>query len=327
MAVEERGPDPRRARDASEFAALLRALKDASGLTFRELAQRAEAAGDVLPRSTIANMLARNSVPREELLAAFVRACGPGPDGVRDWLAVRAELAAHGHRTATGDAPAAPAGEPPAGALSGEPPTVPLPVPAAPRRRTRVLAAVVLAAAVLAAGVTAAVLVPDGGRGGDRDGDRVKGPANGPVAGREVRLRSVHSGFCFSEERGTDRGWLYQVPCGRETAPVFSLRPLGDETWRIATDHPDYGKGCTGVIDGAPDAGAPLQDQECGLRGRAEEFLIRPAGTPAEGYRIVPAHTRLCVGTEDRSAERGAKLVQMSCEGPDRGTVFSFDPV
>ncbi|MFB6819283.1 helix-turn-helix domain-containing protein [Streptomyces sp. NPDC056347] len=330
MTVEDRAPDPREAYSAPEFVALLQKLKDASGLTFRELAQRAESAGDVLPRSTIANMLARASVPREELLAAFVRACGLGPDRVRDWLAVRAELAAHGQRTATGEPP----GDAPAltGTLSSEPPAAPLPGPPAPRRRTRALTAAVVAAVVLAAaGVTAALLA----RGGDQDanddaakgGDRANGPVAGPVAGRTVRLRSVHSGLCFSEKRGTDQGWLYQVPCAQETIPSFSLLPLGDDLWRIVTDHPVYKKGCTGVIDGAPDTGAPLQDQECGLRGKAEEFLIQPVGSPAEGYRILPAHTRLCVGTEDRSTARGAKLVQTSCEGPDRGRLFSFDPV
>ncbi|MFD7067717.1 helix-turn-helix domain-containing protein [Streptomyces sp. NPDC059913] len=322
MAVEERAPDPREAHGAPEFVALLRALKDASGLTFRELAQRAEAAGEVLPRSTIANMLARNSVPREELLAAFVRACGLGPEGVRDWLDVRAELAARRPRTGAADpsdnAPSASVEDP--AALPAEPPTVPLPGPGAPRRRPRALVAAVVAAVVLAAaGITAALLVPDG--------DSPGGPVSGPVAGRTVQLRSVDSGLCFSEKRGTQLGWLYQVACGQETVPAFSLQPLGDDTWRIVTDHPDYGKGCTGVVDGAPDAGAPLQDQECGLRGRAEEFLIRPVGAPVQGYRIVPAHTRLCVGTEGRSTERGAKLVQTDCAGPDRGKVFSFDPV
>ncbi|WP_326655405.1 hypothetical protein [Streptomyces sp. NBC_01750] len=67
-------------------------LKDWSGLTYRELTARAEAAGDVLPRSTVANMLSRSTVPREELVAAFVRACGCGPGATESWLRVRKEL-------------------------------------------------------------------------------------------------------------------------------------------------------------------------------------------------------------------------------------------
>ncbi|MEU5976116.1 helix-turn-helix domain-containing protein [Streptomyces sp. NPDC047315] len=73
--------------------ARLHALKEWSGLTYRELAQRAGAVGDVLPRSTVANMLSRSTLPREELVVAFVRACGSGPDGIDSWLRVRKELA------------------------------------------------------------------------------------------------------------------------------------------------------------------------------------------------------------------------------------------
>ena len=70
----------------------MQALKDWSGLTYRELTARADAVGDVLPRSTVANMLSRTTVPREELVAAFVRACGCGPGATETWLRVRKEL-------------------------------------------------------------------------------------------------------------------------------------------------------------------------------------------------------------------------------------------
>ncbi|MGW0960395.1 helix-turn-helix domain-containing protein [Streptomyces gelaticus] len=327
MVVEGRAPDPCEARSAPEFIALLRVLKDASGLTFRELAQRADEVGDVLPRSTIANMLARTSVPREELLAAFVRACGCAPAQVDTWLAVRKELAVHGQRAgaeeASGTAAEATAGRFPEQSPenSSEPPTVPFPsTDRRPRYRTLLAAAgslVVLAAAVVAV----VLLVPD-------DEDRPESrPATGPVAGRTVQIRSVHSGLCLSEERGSDSGRLYQVPCEQETIPSFSLKPLDGGVWRIVTDHPDYDLGCTGVWDGMRDTGAGLQDQGCGDRGDAEKFLIEPVDRPVEGYRIRPAHTRLCVGAQGNSKERGAKLVQTSCDGADRGNLFSFDPV
>ncbi|GGT29930.1 hypothetical protein GCM10010271_37410 [Streptomyces kurssanovii] len=77
MDVAESGaPDPERVRDPAGFVAAMQALKDRSGLTYRELTSRAEAVGDVLPRSTVANMLGRTTLPREELVAAFVRAAG-----------------------------------------------------------------------------------------------------------------------------------------------------------------------------------------------------------------------------------------------------------
>ncbi|MEV0451736.1 helix-turn-helix transcriptional regulator [Streptomyces sp. NPDC050600] len=104
MTTGERAPDPREARNPAEFIARLQALKDRSGLTYRELSARAEATGDVLPRSTVANMLARTTVPREELLAAFVRACGVPPERAEGWETVRAELAARGRYGADGGA-------------------------------------------------------------------------------------------------------------------------------------------------------------------------------------------------------------------------------
>ncbi|MFD9599926.1 helix-turn-helix domain-containing protein [Streptomyces sp. NPDC059970] len=328
MVVEGRAPDPREARSAAEFIALLRVLKDASGLTFRELTLRADAVGDVLPRSTIANMLGRTSVPREELLAAFVRACGCGPTEIEDWLGVRKELAVHGQRAGAGDAgeeeagteeeageaPGAPAlrsPEPAAGPPAG-------PHPARGRFRTFLVAAVSLLV-LAAAAVTVALLVRD----------EQPGPSSvaGPVAGRTVQIRSVHSGLCLSEKRGTDSGRIYQVPCDEETIPAFSLRPLGDDVWRIVTDHPDFGLGCTGIWDGMREAGALMQDQECGKRGSAEAFWIEPQGHPVKGYRIRPAHTHLCVGAKAGSSKRDAEMVQMGCDGVDRGSLFSFDPV
>ncbi|WP_406013211.1 helix-turn-helix domain-containing protein [Streptomyces sp. NBC_00984] len=348
MVVEGGAPDPREARSAPEFIALLRVLKDASGLTLRELARRADAVGDVLPRSTIANMLGRTSVPREELLAAFVRACGCGPAEAANWLAVRKELTARGQRAEgggaggseagaqdSGTARDAPAGlspeEPPERSAEqtpeqpseqpSEPPTVPVPAPSpARRRRSRTVLAAVVSLVVLAAAVAVVLLV----QGDDRTGTA---PVTGPVAGRTVQIRSVHSGFCLSEHRSTDSGRLYQLPCDGHTIPSFSLRPLGDGVWRLVTDHPDYGKGCTGVWNGTREAGASMQDQTCGSRGAAEAFWIEPVGRPVEGYRIRPAHTHLCVGAEAGSSRRDAELVQMGCDGVDRGSLFSFDPV
>ncbi|MFG2625472.1 helix-turn-helix domain-containing protein [Streptomyces sp. NPDC048473] len=359
MVVEGRAPDPREARSAAELIALLRVLKDASGLTFRELTQRADAVGDVLPRSTIANMLGRTSVPREELLAAFVRACGCGPTEVENWLGVRKELAVHGQRAGGAgvagtqeaeEVPGAPAegapepsaepsagppaessagpsaepsAEPPAESSAGpaaEPPAESSAGPRPARRRFRtVLVAAVSLLVLAAAAVTVAFLV--------RDEQPGPAPVAGPVAGRTVQIRSVHSGLCLSEKRESDSGRLYQMPCGGETIPSFSLRPLGDDVWRIVTDHPDFGPGCTGVWNGTREAGASMQDQECGSRGSAEAFWIEPLGHPVKGYRIRPAHTHLCIGAEAGSSRRNTEVVQMGCDGVDRGSLFSFDPV
>lgn len=112
MTPGEHAPDPRGAGTPAEFLARLQALKDWSGLTYRELTARAEEHGDVLPRSTVANMLARPTLPREELLLTFVRACGVAPAALEDWRTARRDLARRGPH-APGDAPAGPPTSPP----------------------------------------------------------------------------------------------------------------------------------------------------------------------------------------------------------------------
>ncbi|NGN66525.1 hypothetical protein G5C51_21805 [Streptomyces sp. A7024] len=87
---------------AQEYVALLRELKTFSGLTYRELAVRAERAGDVLPRSTIAGLLGSSRLPRGEPVAALVRACGGGPEEVAAWLRAHQRLAGRAGRTGGG---------------------------------------------------------------------------------------------------------------------------------------------------------------------------------------------------------------------------------
>ncbi len=83
---------PNVAQDAAGFVELLQRLKEHSGLTYRELEERAARNGDVLARSTLADALRRKSLPRANVVAAFVRACG---DGQRTdaWLEARARIA------------------------------------------------------------------------------------------------------------------------------------------------------------------------------------------------------------------------------------------
>ncbi|MFC5958454.1 helix-turn-helix domain-containing protein [Streptomyces pratens] len=80
--------DPGAARTRAEYVALPRRLKKHSGLTFRRLEQRAAEHGDVLARSTVADILRRDTLPRAEVVAALVRACGAGQD-VAAWLEAR----------------------------------------------------------------------------------------------------------------------------------------------------------------------------------------------------------------------------------------------
>ncbi|MFI2437040.1 hypothetical protein [Streptomyces sp. NPDC018693] len=86
-------PDPTAARTPAEFIATMRQLRVWADLSYRQLERRAADAGDVLPRATISGVLARADLPREELLAAFVRACGGDAATIDAWLSARRRLA------------------------------------------------------------------------------------------------------------------------------------------------------------------------------------------------------------------------------------------
>ncbi|GGO23543.1 hypothetical protein GCM10011576_44030 [Micromonospora parathelypteridis] len=108
-------PRPDDAADPAEFVDLLRRLKDRSRLTYRQLEQRAASAGDVLARSTAADILRRSTLPRPEVVAAFVRACG-AEDQVEAWLQARHRLAAGAYAVTS------PADQPGDGTTSDRPP-------------------------------------------------------------------------------------------------------------------------------------------------------------------------------------------------------------
>lgn len=86
------GPDPKAARTPAEFVATMRQLRSWADLSYRQLERKANDTGDALPRATISGVLARQDLPREEVLIAFVRACG-GDAAVNTWLDARRQLA------------------------------------------------------------------------------------------------------------------------------------------------------------------------------------------------------------------------------------------
>lgn len=90
----QQAPDPHGATSPAEFVAAMRSLKEWSGLTYRQLQRQAAAVDHILPHSTIAAVLGRNTLPREELLNGFVRACGQDEATAVAWIAVRKRIAA-----------------------------------------------------------------------------------------------------------------------------------------------------------------------------------------------------------------------------------------
>ncbi|MFD9031857.1 RICIN domain-containing protein [Streptomyces sp. NPDC059567] len=308
--------------------AQLQALKDWSGLTYRDLSARAAALGDVLPRSTVANMLARSTVPREELLTSFVRACGVDPAALESWQTVRKELAARGVYEPYGTDATATDDE-----TSTLWPTAPAPAPdpadELPRPRSRtyrtLVGAVAFTGLVLAAVSVVVALVQEGdGDGGSRT---EKGIPIAPAAG-DIQIRVIGSDLCLNERRGGRSGQIHQRTCEGADVPRYSLMDLGAGTWRIVSDHPDYGPGCSGIPTGGRIADAAFEDSECGDPTRVERFRLEPHGSPVAGYRIVPVDSATagsCVTvTGDRTAE-WAKLAQAPCRPDAQGQLFSFD--
>ncbi|WP_170177566.1 LamG-like jellyroll fold domain-containing protein [Thermomonospora umbrina] len=87
-------PQPQVATTAAEYVGRLRALRAWAGLTYRQVERRAESAGHSLPHSTLASALGRDKLPREDLVVAFVRACGCDEEQTAAWVETRRRLAA-----------------------------------------------------------------------------------------------------------------------------------------------------------------------------------------------------------------------------------------
>ncbi|MFI1106062.1 RICIN domain-containing protein [Streptomyces melanogenes] len=101
------GPDPAAAHSPAQFVELMRQLRRWADLSYRQLERNATDSGGVLPRATISAALSRDELPRAELLAAYVRACGGDDDAVTAWLNARRRLSISGTTTP----PLTPAGE------------------------------------------------------------------------------------------------------------------------------------------------------------------------------------------------------------------------
>lgn len=320
-------PDPERAQNSAEFVAQMQALKEWSGLTYRELTAWADAAGDVLPRSTVANMLSRSTVPREELVAAFVRACGCGPGATETWLRVRKELTRRERQSL--EVPEYGLGDSEPGPGADEPPSAESPRRPWPARA--VLPSAVVALGVVALAVTLATRDSDDSNeqgkkprpGATKTEKQVTFLPPGPPRSGRLQIRAVHSGLCLAEDGGQN-GQLYQQPCASGTTPRFSLKQVGSG-WRIVTFHKKYGEGCTGVMEKSTEIGAPVEDQECGKRGPAEAFRFEPVGTPVRGYRLRPLHTDLCAGVEKAVTRPGAEIRQLACTEDAKGQLFAFE--
>ncbi|MEU3597718.1 hypothetical protein ABZ714_03120 [Streptomyces sp. NPDC006798] len=333
----QREMSPREARDAADFAALLRGLKEQSGLTYRGLEEAAARRGEVLPRSTCAAVLNGRGLPRAELLTVFVRVCGEG-DRVGEWLAARSRLAGQragraargqdgtgpgaggGPRTAVaGPGPLRDSGGPPGGGESrgGGP-------PGPSRRRISVLAG--LPAAALLAGLSVWLVGAS---------ERPRPPSDdGPVSAVAappdgyVRLRPLSAPeLCLTDGRVADRRHTplvaVQRPCDEVAPQSTTLESTGKDSYRVLWHHPDYGTGCLKALADGVGKGLLEPWDDC---ARASRFHIEPSGPPGDSGFVLRVPGRGCAGIRDGSGDEGTEAVMSRCTGSD-GQVFVIERV
>ncbi|MGW0390987.1 RICIN domain-containing protein [Streptomyces sp. NPDC003042] len=312
-------PDPGTARNAAEFAALLRELRRRSGLTYRELEKRAAQHGEVLARSTLAAALRHDLLPRPELLVAYLVACGQRHD-IGRWLSARARIAAVAPEETLARAPSEPPRQ--VGAAPGPNRS------AARRKRLRRPAAMVSLLVLVLGWIIAADQV--GERLGGAAVDATPG-APAPVAPGTYRIRSTDSGLCLSEPDGEDSGGRVQQSNCDGSVPTYLLEPAGGGQHLIRTLHPVFGRGCLGVAGGSVQDGTQLMHDYCGRRGTGERFRLEPSGAPQGGFRIRPVHTGACVTVPGGTRTPGARVLQLACAAgtpvPGSGQTFALDAV
>ncbi|WP_411134973.1 helix-turn-helix domain-containing protein [Streptomyces sp. C10] len=304
---------PAAAGDAVALVELMQQLKEQSGLTYRQLERRAAERGEVLARSTLADVLRRRTLPRAELLAVFLRACGCAEDEVGAWLAARQGIE---ERAAAGAGEPSSAGEPPdaeeppdAGARpdGGEEPggaAVPDTPRRSPYRSRRVLlsAAAALVALLLAVGIPLLT------------GDAAAPPeaaAKAPLPTGEVRIRPLRApGLCLTDGRVMRvrryRTVAVQRPCAEAVPPQTHLTAAGAGRHRIQWTHRDHGKGCLVLL------------RESGLEGLLEPWDDCRAGGPAQLFRVEPAGGRTGAGGT-------AYRLRLSGDGAERCVTLGGD--
>ncbi|MFE7571786.1 helix-turn-helix domain-containing protein [Streptomyces sp. NPDC057539] len=326
---------PRGVRDAVEFVGLMRQLKERSGLTYRQLEDRAAEFGEVLARSTLADVLGGKTLPRPELLAAFVRACGDG-DRVAVWLQAWCEISGRPEQRAQQGPLVQPetpstATEPPRAVPAMEPPRA---VPRAARTGpfpVRLLAAATIVCAALAAATAWALASSGEPPTEETEGARSARPAHSgawpePPSGW-VRIRPVTApGLCLTDGRVRDGRYVplvaVQRPCGEVAPQGTVLEPVGGDKYRIQWHHPDYGKGCLMALSEGPGAGLLEPIDDCRQDSR---IRVEPSGAYGAGRYVLRVDGQGCVGIKGSGRDEGTEAVMERCVGKG-GQVFFIEP-
>ncbi|WP_117210554.1 hypothetical protein [Allorhizocola rhizosphaerae] len=329
--------DPCQAQNAIEYVAALREVKDSSGLTYRRIQRRAAAAGAWLPASTLGTALNRETLPRPELVDAFLTACDLDREQIKHWLDARSRLESRARRPEPAVGPQSPAA-PDEWHRRPEPAVVTpssAPVRLAPNNRRRRLLAAVLG---VVTSLCLAAAQPHGSSAAPVPGGAV--PPPGPY-----HIRVALSGMCLSALPGDDSGFIFQADCGRASAPMALL--AGDQSaYRIRTE-----RGCLGVVASGSRAGGILAEGPTAWRTQVQqeaprpgsqprwaegagetsaalwhcaEFQLEPVTSPLRGYRIRVLPDDLCLGVPADAAGDWLPVLRNHCDTTSLGQIFRF---
>ncbi|MBG0822253.1 XRE family transcriptional regulator [Planomonospora sp. ID91781] len=324
-------PDPGHAATAAEYVAALARLRHWSGLTYRQLAARADGS---LPASTTSSVLGRATLPRESFVTAFAAACGLDEAEIDRWVRVRRSLA-----MSTVDEPVSVAQEPEpcAGTLAeaGPGPVAEVSPPETSRRPAWSAVRRGWPTLVTAAGMTAVLLAAptvladmsetlEGRPSADHLSSRAL-PQDG-----WYRMRpsyAVDRELCVGEgrerSRRTDRPLAVQRSCAG-VAPDTYLKALGAGVYEIQWHHPEEGVGCLTVDQAHLGEEALLAPADCTAAAH-QRFLLEPERA-GRGYALRPVHSGKCLGLlyGEADVHPGAELAQHTCSGK-RDQIFRFE--
>ncbi|MFI0813381.1 helix-turn-helix domain-containing protein [Streptomyces echinatus] len=317
----EEPPQPAQADTPAEYVAALRTLRLWSGLTYRQLEDKATAHTAVLPASTVATTLGRATLPRERFVDAFTRACGLDEDEVRQWLEARRRIATQKSASAGDER-----GDDRAVTATGA--AVPARLP-----RWRRVAGLLGAAGIAVAGTLGVSSVfQDSSAPSDLPAMPVT-RLRMLAVGSWARIHPARTpGLCLTE--GRDRTGRYesavaaQRPCTEPSLPLVFLEPLGKDTVQIQWHHPKYGIGCLTVLLEGPAQDLIEPRDDCADGNRAQQFRIELYGPPdTSHFRIRPVVTGQCLSLRDQDAESGSEIVQGRCSGaPDQDFLIELMP-
>ncbi|MFG3013863.1 helix-turn-helix domain-containing protein [Streptomyces cinerochromogenes] len=316
--------DLRGVSDAAALVGLLRELKQRSGLTLRELEERARTRGELLARSTVSDMLRGTRLPPSETLAAFVRACGAPETDVDAWLEAR-------QRAEEG-----------ASARPSEP--IPDPHPddvAGARRRThswmtalrlgglrRPTRLWVLAGEVTASLAAVTIWALWAALGSALPSSPTAPPDTNAAARDSLRgfaeIRPARTPqLCLTEGRDTrgeyQNAVAAQLPCEEARPPHTYLRPVDPTAARtsyfIEWQHPQHGRGCLTLRREGPgkDLLEPWPWKSCDTTRTYQHFSVEPVAAADARYRLRLEGTQRCVGLRDDSTESGADVAVEPC--------------